>query len=217
MTFIDLLEFLRMLDSELYYYIKKFGIYIYFLLFAIVFSKTAFVVLTFLPGDSLVFASGTLAAIDKLNIFVLFCLYFVATALADSNNYLIGRTMGKIPNDKKILFRFLPDQALDKARAFIESYDRIAITFSRFVPLMRTMTPFIAGYTGFSYWKFVRFNVIGALLWTTIWVGTGYVLGNIPWVEENLFLTLSLISIIVFIPTVFAYIKQLKKKKELNI
>ena len=217
MTFIDLLEFLRMLDSELYYYIKKFGIYIYFLLFAIVFSKTAFVVLTFLPGDSLVFASGTLAAIDKLNIFVLFCLYFVATALADSNNYLIGRTMGKIPNDKKVLFRFLPDQALDKARAFLESYDRIAITFSRFVPLMRTMTPFIAGYTGFSYWKFARFNVIGALLWTTIWVGTGYVLGNITWVEENLFLTLSLISIIVFIPTVFAYIKQFKKKKELNI
>ena len=217
MTFVDIIEFLRMLDSELYYYIKKFGIYIYFLLFAIVFSKTAFVVLTFLPGDSLVFASGTLAAIDKLNIFVLFSLYFLATALADSNNYLIGRTMGKIPNDKKILFRFLPDQALDKARAFIESYDRIAITFSRFVPLMRTMTPFIAGYTGFSYWKFVRFNVIGALLWTTIWVGTGYVLGNIPWVEENLFFTLGLISILVFIPTVFAYIKQFKKKKTLNI
>lgn len=217
MTFIDIIEFLRMLDSELYYYIKKFGIYIYFLLFAIVFSKTAFVILTFLPGDSLVFASGTLAAIDKLNIIVLFCLYFVATALADSNNFLIGRTMGKIPNNQKVVLRFLPDQAILKARDFLESYDRIAITFSRFVPLMRTMTPFVAGYTGFSYWKFVRFNVIGALLWTTIWVGTGYVLGNIPWVEENLFFTLGLISILVLIPTVFAYIKQFKKKKELNI
>ena len=217
MTFIDIIEFLRMLDSELYYYIKKFGIYIYFLLFAIVFSKTAFVILTFLPGDSLVFASGTLAAIDKLNIIVLFCLYFVATALADSNNFLIGRTMGKIPNNQKVVLRFLPDQAILKARDFLESYDRIAITFSRFVPLMRTMTPFVAGYTGFSYWKFVRFNVIGALLWTTIWVGTGYILGNIPWVEENLFFTLGLISILVLIPTVFAYIKQFKKKKELNI
>lgn len=217
MTFIDIIEFLRMLDSELYYYIKKFGIYIYFLLFAIVFSKTAFVILTFLPGDSLVFASGTLAAIDKLNIIVLFCLYFVATALADSNNFLIGRTMGKIPNNQKVVLRFLPDQAILKARDFLESYDRIAITFSRFVPLMRTMTPFVAGYTGFSYWKFVRFNVIGALLWTNIWVGTGYVLGNIPWVEENLFFTLGFISILVLIPTVFAYIKQFKKKKELNI
>lgn len=217
MTFIDIIEFLRMLDSELYYYIKKFGIYIYFLLFAIVFSKTAFVILTFLPGDSLVFASGTLAAIDKLNIIVLFCLYFVATALADSNNFLIGRTMGKIPNNQKVVLRFLPDQAILKARDFLESYDRIAITFSRFVPLMRTMTPFVAGYTGFSYWKFVRFNVIGALLWTTIWVGTGYVLGNIPWVEKNLFFTLGLISTLVLIPTVFAYIKQFKKKKELNI
>lgn len=217
MTFVDIIEFLRMLDSELYYYIKKFGIYIYFLLFAIVFSKTAFVILTFLPGDSLVFASGTLAAIDKLNIIALFCLYFVATALADSNNFLIGRTMGKIPNNQKVVLRFLPDQAILKARDFLESYDRIAITFSRFVPLMRTMTPFVAGYTGFSYWKFVRFNVIGALLWTTIWVGTGYVLGNIPWVEENLFFTLGLISILVFIPTVFAYIKQFKKKKALNI
>lgn len=217
MTFVDIIEFLRMLDSELYYYIKKFGIYIYFILFAIVFSKTAFVVLTFLPGDSLVFASGTLAAVDKLNIVVLFCLYFVATALADSNNFLIGRTMGKIPNNKKTILRFLPDQAIQKALSFLESYDRIAITFSRFVPLMRTMTPFIAGYTGFSYWKFVQFNVIGALLWTTIWVGTGYVLGNIPWVEENLFLTLGLISIIVLIPTIFAYIKQFKKNKTLNI
>lgn len=215
MTLMDIIEFLRMLDTELYYYIKEFGVYIYFLMFAIVFSKTAFVILTFLPGDSLVFASGTLAAIDKLNVLVLFLLYFVATSLADSNNFLIGRTIRKLP-DKTNLLRFLPNQAIDRARVFLESYDRIAITFSRFIPLMRTMTPFIAGYTGFSYGKFVRFNVIGALIWSTVWLGSGYLLGNIKWVENNLLLTLGMISIAVFIPTVFAYIKQFIKNKSIS-
>ena len=210
---LELIDFLRMLDEELYFYIKKFGFYIYFFLFAIIFSKTAFVILTFLPGDSLVFASGTLAAIDKLNILVLFVLYFVATALADSNNYLIGRTMGKIPEDKKLLLRFIPDQALQKARNFLENYDRVAITFSRFVPLMRTMTPFIAGYTGFSYWKFVRYNVFGAFIWVIVWVGSGYFLGNIAWVASNLMLTLGLISLAVLFPTIYAYVKQFLKKK----
>ncbi|MEK4229864.1 DedA family protein [Solibacillus sp. FSL H8-0538] len=212
MLLMDIIEFLRMLDTELYFYIKKFGVYIYFVLFAIVFSKTAFVILTFLPGDSLVFASGTLASIDKLNVAALFILYFVATTLADSNNFLVGRTMGKIADEKKLLLRFMPDQVLDRAHGFLESYDRIAITFSRFVPLMRTMTPFIAGYTGFSYWKFVRFNVVGGLIWTIVWLVSGYLLGNIRWVAENLLLTLSLISLAVFVPTVFAYVQQLMKK-----
>ena len=116
MSIAEIIEFLRMIDTELYYYINKFGVYIYILLFAVVFSKTAFVVLTFLPGDSLVFASGTIAALDKLNIFTLFIVYFVATTFADSNNYLIGKLLGNVPQEKNIIFRFIPDTAVASAK-----------------------------------------------------------------------------------------------------
>ena len=214
MSIAEIIEFLRMIDTELYYYISKFGIYIYFLLFAVVFSKTAFVILTFLPGDSLVFASGTIAALDKLNIFTLFILYFVATALADSNNYLIGKWLGNVPQEKNILFRFIPDTTVASAKQFIQDYDRVALTFSRFVPLMRTMTPFISGYTKYPYFKFVRFNIVGAFLWTVIWLFSGYALGNISWVEDNLMFTLLLISAIVLVPTVYAYFRQMLSNRK---
>ena len=215
MSITEIVEFLRMIDTELYYYINKFGVYIYILLFAVVFSKTAFIILTFLPGDSLVFASGTIAALDKLDVFTLFILYFVATTLADSNNYLIGKLLGNVPQEKNILLRFIPDTAVENAKQFIQDYDRVAITFSRFVPLMRTMTPFISGYTKYPYFKFVRFNIVGALLWTALWLFSGYALGNIPWVADNLMFTLLLISAIVLVPTVYAYFRQMLNNRKL--
>ena len=156
---LDILQFLRGIDQVLFYYIKELGIYIYFLLFAVIFSKTAFIILTFLPGDSTVFTSGALAALGKLDLILLFILFILATTLADSNNYLIGKSVRKIPPNRNIFMRFMSEQATEKAHQFLIDYDRVAITFSRFVPLMRTMTPFISGYTGFSYWTFLRFNV----------------------------------------------------------
>ena len=215
MSIAEIVEFLRMIDTELYYYINKFGIYIYILLFAVVFSKTAFIVLTFLPGDSLVFASGTIAALDKLDVFTLFILYFVATTLADSNNYLIGKLLGNVPQEKNILFRFIPITAVARAKQFIQDYDRVALTFSRFVPLMRTMTPFISGYTKYPYFKFIRFNIIGAFLWTAVWLFSGYALGNITWVADNLMFTLLLISVLVLIPTIYAYFSQMLNNRKL--
>ncbi|KGR84999.1 DedA family protein [Lysinibacillus odysseyi] len=215
MSIAEIFEFLRAVDTELYYYIKKFGILIYFLLFAVVFTKTAFVVLTFLPGDSLVFASGALAALDKLDIIPLFVLYFIATTLADSNNYFIGRLFGRVPQEKSLLFRFISSDVLTRAKTFIEDYDRVALTFSRFIPLMRTMTPFMSGFTQYPYKKFVRYNVAGALLWTFVWLFSGYALGNIPWVADNLMFTLLLISAVVLIPTIYAYVKQMAKNRKL--
>lgn len=215
MSIAEIFEFLRAVDTELYYYIKKFGILIYFLLFAVVFTKTAFVVLTFLPGDSLVFASGALAALDKLDIIPLFVLYFIATTLADSNNYFIGRLLGRVPQEKSLLFRFISSDVLTRAKTFIEDYDRVALTFSRFIPLMRTMTPFMSGFTQYPYKKFVRYNVAGALLWTFVWLFSGYALGNIPWVADNLMFTLLLISAVVLIPTIYAYVKQMAKNRKL--
>jgi membrane-associated protein len=208
----EIFEILRMLDSELYTFVDKYGIYIYLVLFLIVFSKTGFVILTFLPGDSLVFASGTIAAIDQLNIILLFILFFIATTLADSNNYLIGRLVKRfLPN--KILLNLIPQSVMDRAKGFLFDYDKVAITFSRFIPLMRTMTPFIAGFTNHSYRNFIRYNAIGALIWTTVWLCTGFALGNIRWVENNLLFTLSLITIVMFIPTICGFLSHFKKKK----
>lgn len=210
---LDFINFLREIDQVIFHYIKELGLYIYILLFAVVFTKTAFVILTFLPGDSTVFTSGTLAAIGKLDLLTLLILFIVATTLADSNNYWIGKTVRKIPPKRNIFMRFISEETTRKALLFLQDYDRVAITFSRFVPLMRTMTPFISGYSGFSYWKFLRYNFIGAVLWTFVWLGGGFLLGNIPWVEDNLVLTLTIISIFVFGFTGYAYIKQFKKKK----
>lgn len=212
MSIIEIFEFLRMLDSELYYYIERFGIYIYLLLFLIVFGKTGFVILTFLPGDSLVFASGTIAAVGELNVFVLLILFFLATSLADSNNFFIGHSFKKIPTEKSYLIKLLRPPTIEKAQLFLSDYDRIAITFSRFIPLMRTMIPFISGFTGHPYNKFVRYNVLGAFLWTMIWLGAGFALGNIPWVEQNLLFTISVITILMFIPGIYGFFSQFRKK-----
>lgn len=207
----DIIQFLREIDQVIFHYIEEIGIYIYLLLFAVIFTKTAFVILTFLPGDSTVFTSGTLAALGKLDLIVLFILFIAATTLADSNNYFIGRSIRKIPAQHNLFMKIVSEDKVQKAQHFLENYDRVAITFSRFVPLMRTMTPFISGYTNFSYSTFLRYNFAGAIIWSTVWLAGGFVLGNVPWVESNLVLTLSIISIIVFGITGLAYIKQFRK------
>lgn len=208
---LDIIQFLRGIDQVIFYYIEELGLYIYLLLFAVVFTKTAFVILTFLPGDSTVFTSGTLAALGKIDLVVLFVLFIVATTLADSNNYLIGRSVRKIPPKRNLIMRVVSEEHVQKAQHFLQQYDNVAITFSRFVPIMRTMTPFISGYTNFSYSRFLRYNFIGAVLWTTVWLGSGFILGNVPWVEENLVLTLTIITALVMLLSALAYLRQIKK------
>lgn len=208
---LDIIQFLRGIDQVIFRYIEELGLYVYLLLFAVVFTKTAFVILTFLPGDSTVFTSGTLAALGKIELVVLFVLFIVATTLADSNNYLIGRTVRKLPPKRNFIMRIVSEEHVQKAQYFLQQYDNVAITFSRFVPIMRTLTPFISGYTNFSYSRFLRYNFIGAVLWTTVWLGSGFILGNVPWVEENLVLTLAIITALVMLLSALAYLRQIKK------
>lgn len=212
MSMSEIFELLRMLDSELYYYIDQFGIYIYLLLFLIVFGKTGLVVLSFLPGDSLLFASGAIAAVGELNIVILFILFFIATSLADSNNYLIGSAFKRIPLKKNYLGKLIPQSSIDKASDFLDEYEKVSITFSRFIPLMRTLIPFISGFTEHSFINFARYNLLGALIWTFVWLGSGYGLGNIPWVEENLLFTLGLITVIMFIPSIYGFVAHFYKR-----
>ncbi|WP_249745224.1 DedA family protein [Mesobacillus boroniphilus] len=210
----QVIQLLKNIDTSLHYYINEFGAAIYILLFLMVYFKTAFVILTFLPGDSMVFASGTLAATGDLDFKSLFMLFVAATVLGDSQNFFIGKQLGKLNSENHFLYRLTSDKSIGKAKDFLSDYGRIAITSSRFVPLMRTSVPFVSGYTGYEFRTFLSYNLIGGLIWTTFWLTTGFILGNIPWVEENLFFTLMMVSSAAFIPAIIGFVKQYKKKKE---
>lgn len=205
---------LKNIDSSLHYYMDEYGAAIYILLFLIVYFKTALVILTFLPGDSMVFASGTLAAAGDLDIKSLFMLFAAATVLADSQNFIIGKQLGKLNSENHFLNRITSDKSIGKAKDFLSVYGRVAITASRFVPLMRTSVPFVSGYTGYDFRTFLSYNFIGGLVWTALWLTAGFILGNITWVEENLILTLMIVSSVAFIPAIIGFVKQYKKKKE---
>lgn len=206
--------FLKSIDTELYRYIEQYGLVMYIVLFFIIYAKTAFVVLTFLPGDSTVFASGTIAAIGHLNVWVLFLLFFIATVLGDAQNYSIGVMMrrAKAKSGRFSLLKYIPEKTIIKSTNFLEGYGKIAITFSRFVPLMRTTVPFVSGFTSYKFRDFFINNCIGALIWTVVWLFTGFALGNIPAIANNLFISLILISFIGFIPAIIAFIVEYIKK-----
>ncbi|MFT9598344.1 DedA family protein [Mesobacillus sp.] len=210
----QIIQLLKNFDNSLHYYIDEYGAAIYILLFLIIYFKTAFVILTFLPGDSMVFASGTLAATGGLDFNSLFILFAVATILGDSQNFFIGKQLGKLKSPNHFLDRITSDKSIGKARTFLSDYGRIAITSSRFVPLMRTSVPFVSGYTGYEYRTFLSYNLMGGIVWTAFWLTAGFLLGNIAWVEKNLFITLLMVSSTAFIPAIIGFVKQYKKKKE---
>lgn len=211
MELYEVIEIIRTIDTDLKYYIDIYNVWIYIILFTIVYAKTAFVVTTFLPGDTIVFASATLAAMGHLNIWLLLIGFFVATIVGDNQNFSIGRMIDAIPKKHSLLKRSLPSTIVDKEKAFLEKYGYIAITFSRFIPLMRTMMPFTSGYIRYPYRNFVLFNMAGAILWSLVWSSTGYILGNISWVGENLMLTLVLISTTAIMPTIIEFGRRKKK------
>ncbi|WP_053582733.1 VTT domain-containing protein [Lysinibacillus contaminans] len=210
--------FLKTIDTELFRYIEEYGLVMYVVLFFIVYAKTAFVVLTFLPGDSTVFASGTIAATGHLNVWVLFLLFFFATIIGDTQNYTIGMLIkrAKAKSGRFSLLKYIPEQTITRATNFLERYGKIAITFSRFVPLMRTTVPLVSGFTSFKFRDFFLHNCLGALIWTIVWLFTGFALGNIPAVADNLVISLILISFTGLIPAIIAfsveYIKKYAKK-----
>ncbi|MFJ7737866.1 DedA family protein [Lysinibacillus sp. NPDC097287] len=206
--------FLKSIDTELYRYIEQYGLVMYIVLFFIVYAKTAFVVLTFLPGDSTVFASGTIAATGHLNVWVLFLIFFLATVIGDAQNYTIGVMIrrAKATSGRFSPLKYIPEKTITKATNFLESYGKIAITFSRFVPLMRTTVPLVSGFTSYKFRDFFINNCIGALIWTVVWLFTGLALGNIPVVADNLFISLILISFTGLIPAIIAFIVEYIKK-----
>jgi len=206
--FIDL--FLN-LDQHLVELAGAYGPWIYVVLFLIVFAETGLVVTPILPGDSLLFASGALAATGALNIWVLIGLLLVAAVLGDAVNYAAGRYIGPriftASDTSGLLHRLLNRDHLAKAHAFFERHGGKAVVLGRFVPIVRTFVPFVAGAGSMTYATFVFFNIAGAVLWVGICVGAGYALGNVPIVKENFSLVALGIVIVSVLPAAFELLK----------
>ena len=188
-SFIDL--FLH-LDQHLSRIIADYGVWTHLILFLIVFAETGLVITPFLPGDSLLFAAGTFAALGSLDLWLLVVLLMGAAILGDTVNYWVGAWVG--PRAFSGNIRFLRKDYLDRTHAFYERHGGKTVILARFVPIIRTFAPFVAGVGAMSYPKFITYNIVGAVLWVGLFVPAGYFFGNIPAVRKNF--TLVILAII---------------------
>jgi len=201
--FIDLILHL---DVHLLRMVQDYGAWIYAILFAIIFSETGFVVTPFLPGDSLLFVAGAIAASAAMNVHFLAALLVAAAVLGNTANYGIGRWLGK---------RFFTDRGskwlnpahLQRANAFYERHGGKAVVLSRFLPIVRTYIPFVAGMAAMPMRRFTAYNVAGAALWVAALLYLGFFFGNIPWIQENLTAMIIGIVLVSLLPLAIAYAK----------
>jgi len=195
------------LDQTLASIAGQYGPWLYALVFVIIFAETGLVIFPLLPGDSLLFISGTVVATAGLNVHVLVALLIVAAVLGDSLNYSIGRYIGPRVFDKPDSRWFRQDY-LRRTQAFYDRYGGVTIIIGRFVPIVRTFAPFLAGVAGMSYRKFLSYNIIGGVLWISSLVYAGYLFGNIPWVKKNLSLIVIGIVVVSLIPAVTTFFSE---------
>jgi membrane-associated protein len=185
----ELIDLFLHLDRHLEQLVLASGPWIYGLLFAIVFAETGLVVTPFLPGDSLLFAAGALAGAGALDVSVVALLLLIAAVAGDAVNYSVGRFFGRrvleVDATEHGLHRFINREYLHRAHAFFERYGGKAVVIGRFVPIIRTFVPFVAGAVAMTYPKFAFYNVAGAVLWVGVCVGAGYAFGNVPVVQDN--------------------------------
>lgn len=205
-----LIDIFLHLDKNLGMVISQYGIATYGLLFLIIFMETGFVVTPFLPGDSLLFAAGALAASSSLNIFFLYILLLLAAVLGDTVNYWVGHFVGpKIFEGKH---KFIKKEYLIRTQKFYEKYGGQAITIGRFVPIVRTFVPFVAGVAKMSYKYFIIYNILGGVLWVSLFTWTGYFFGNLPFVKANFHYVIVVIILISITPIVYEFVKSKIRK-----
>lgn len=207
MEFIQhIIDFVLHIDVHLNELITTYGVWTYGILFTIVFCETGFVITPFLPGDSLLFAAGTFAAAGSLNEVWLIVLLSTAAIGGDTVNYWIGATVGpKIFHKENV--RFLNRKYLDRTHRFYEKYGGKTIVIARFVPIIRTFAPFVAGIGKMTYWKFLSYNVIGGIVWVVAFVLGGFFFGNIPVVRNNFSLVVIAIIVISTIPAITEFVR----------
>jgi membrane-associated protein len=201
------LDFFLHLDRHLHNIIQLYGIWTYIILFLIIFCETGLVVTPILPGDSLLFAAGAFAAIGSLDVNWLFVLLSVAAIAGDTVNYAIGSFVGpKIFSKEDV--RFLKKEHLARTHHFYEKYGAKTIILARFVPIIRTFAPFVAGIGSMRYWRFLSYNVVGGIAWIATFVVGGYYFGNLPIVSRNFTLIIMAIIVISVLPGVIEVVHQ---------
>jgi membrane-associated protein len=201
------------LDRYLGAIIQQYGLWTYAILFVVIFIETGFVVMPFLPGDSLLFAVGTFAAIGSFKVGWLILVLSAAAILGDTVNYLIGHYVGpKVFAKEKA--RFFKKEHLERTHAFYEKHGGKTIIIARFVPIIRTFAPFVAGIGRMSYGRFIAYNVVGGVGWVVLLVGAGYFFGNIQVVRKNFSLAILAIIAISTVPIVTEFLRHRKKKPD---
>jgi membrane-associated protein len=203
------LDFFLHLDEHLRVIIETYGVWTYAILFLIIFAETGLVITPFLPGDSLIFAAGTFAGLGALNPWLLFVLLTSAGILGDSVNYAVGHYIGPRVFNEDI--RFLKREYLDRTHQFYERHGGKTIILARFVPIVRTFAPFVAGVGAMTYRNFVMFNVVGAILWVGIFTFLGYFFGNLPAVAENFTFVILAIIFISVLPPIIEIVRERRK------
>jgi membrane-associated protein len=208
----ELFEFILHIDKYLGEIITNYGRLTYFILFAIVFMETGFVVTPFLPGDSLLFAAGAVAATGALNVVLLFVLLAIAAIIGDSVNYWLGNRIG--PRVFQEDTRFIKKEYLIRTQEFYEQHGGKTIFLARFIPIIRTFAPFVAGVGTMRYNRFILYNVVGALVWTSVFIFAGYFFGNIPFVKNNFGLVVIVIIVISVIPVGFELFQSRRRRSD---
>jgi membrane-associated protein len=202
------IDFVLHLDRHLVELLMRFDVWIYAILFLIIFAETGFVVTPFLPGDSLLFAVGALAAVDTsgtLNAGIVSVALTLAAILGNSLNYSIGRAIG--PPAFSGRYRFLKVEYLQRTEAFFQRYGGMTIVVSRFMPIIRTFAPFVAGVGRMPYARFQGYNIAGGLSWVMLFIWGGYVFGNIPVVKNNFGIVTILIIVVSVLPVIIAMLR----------
>lgn len=210
--FNSLIDFILHLDIHLSDIIQKFGSWTYGILFLIVFAETGLVATPFLPGDSLLFAAGTFAAIGSLNVWALYFILLIAAILGDTVNYSVGKFLGKEAFSRYP--KIFKKKYLEKTHGFYEKYGNKTIVLARFVPIVRTFAPFIAGVGKMNYLRFLTYNILGGFLWVTLFVFGGYYFGNIPLVKENFSAVILLIIVLSFMPMIWEFWKYKRREQK---
>ena len=203
-----LIDFVLHMDDYLSVIIGNYGAWTYGILFFIIFLETGFVITPFLPGDSLLFAAGSFAALGAMNPVYLFILLSIAAVIGDTVNYSIGHYIGPKAFSGEI--KYLKKEHLDRTHEFYEKHGGKTIILARFIPIIRTFAPFVAGIGAMTYGHFILYNVIGGISWVAIFIFGGFYFGNLPFVRDNFEIVIFTIIFISFIPPVLEFFKARK-------
>jgi len=202
-------EYIMHMDHHLGQIIEYFGPWVYVVFFMIIFCETGLVITPILPGDSMIFAAGTFAALGSLNAHLLFILFAVAAVLGDTVNFWIGRYLG--PN---FFSRFINQKYLEKTHQFYERHGGKTIILARFIPIIRTFAPFVAGIGTMNYFKFIVYNVVGGIAWVALFVYGGYFFGNLPVIRKNFSFVIMAFIVVSVLPAVWEFLRHTLGKRQ---